>query len=35
MRCVHQERGIGMKLLAHLREMASEQVLIGTWTEAA
>ena len=29
-----QKRGIGAQLLAHLREMASGPVLIGTWTDA-
>jgi GNAT superfamily N-acetyltransferase len=29
-----QKRGIGAGLLAHLREMAKEPVLIGTWADA-
>ena len=29
-----QKRGIGAHLLAHLRELASEPVLIGTWAAA-
>jgi GNAT superfamily N-acetyltransferase len=29
-----QKRGIGAKLLAHLREMAQGPVLIGTWADA-
>src|SRR6202040_3589355 len=29
-----QKRGIGARLLAHLREMANGMVLIGTWTDA-
>ena len=29
-----QKRGIGAKLLAHLREMANGPVLIGTWADA-
>jgi GNAT superfamily N-acetyltransferase len=30
-----QKRGIGAHLLAHLRELASGPVLIGTWADAA
>jgi GNAT superfamily N-acetyltransferase len=30
-----QKRGIGGKLLAHLRELASRPMLIGTWADAA
>jgi GNAT superfamily N-acetyltransferase len=29
-----QKRGIGARLLAHLREMANSPVLIGTWADA-
>jgi N-acetylglutamate synthase-like GNAT family acetyltransferase len=29
-----QKRGIGAELLAHLREMATGPVLIGTWADA-
>jgi GNAT superfamily N-acetyltransferase len=29
-----QKRGLGAKLLAHLRELASGPVLIGTWADA-
>jgi GNAT superfamily N-acetyltransferase len=29
-----QKRGIGGKLLAHLRELASRPMLIGTWADA-
>ena len=29
-----QKRGVGAQLLAHLREMATGPVLIGTWTDA-
>jgi len=34
-RTARQGQGIGAKLLAHLREMASGPVLIGTWADAA
>jgi len=34
-RGARQGQGIGAKLLAHLREMASGPVLIGTWADAA
>jgi len=34
-RTVRQGLGIGARLLAHLREMASGPVLIGTWADAA
>ena len=30
----NQKQGIGARLLAHLRSMASEPVLIGTWADA-
>jgi GNAT superfamily N-acetyltransferase len=30
-----QKRGIGGKLLSHLRELASRPILIGTWADAA
>jgi GNAT superfamily N-acetyltransferase len=30
----HQKRGIGARLLVHLREFAKGAVLIGTWTDA-
>ena len=30
-----QKRGIGARLLSHLRELASGPVLIGTWADAA
>lgn len=30
----HQGRGVGTALIAHLRERAERQVLIGTWTAA-
>ena len=30
-----QKRGIGGKLLSHLREMASRPILIGTWADAS
>jgi ribosomal protein S18 acetylase RimI-like enzyme len=29
-----QKRGIGARLLSHLRELASGPVLIGTWADA-
>jgi GNAT superfamily N-acetyltransferase len=29
-----QKRGIGGRLLSHLREMASRRILIGTWADA-
>jgi N-acetylglutamate synthase-like GNAT family acetyltransferase len=31
----NQKQGIGAKLLAHLRSMATDPVLIGTWADAA
>jgi GNAT superfamily N-acetyltransferase len=34
-RTARQGQGIGARLLAHLREMASGPVLIGTWADAA
>jgi GNAT superfamily N-acetyltransferase len=33
-RSSRQKRGIGARLLAHLRKMSSGPVLIGTWTDA-
>src|SRR5580692_1649357 len=34
-RTASQKRGIGARLLAHLRAMADRPVLIGTWADAA
>src|SRR5260370_3310214 len=33
-RTTSQKRGIGARLLSHLRELASAPVLIGTWADA-
>lgn len=33
-RTTNQKRGIGARLLSHLRELASTPVLIGTWADA-
>jgi GNAT superfamily N-acetyltransferase len=33
-RTINQKRGIGARLLAHLRELASGPVLVGTWADA-
>ena len=30
----HQGHGIGTKLLLHLRELSSRQMLVGTWADA-
>jgi GNAT superfamily N-acetyltransferase len=34
-RTSRQKQGIGAQLLAHVRELASQPVLIGTWADAA
>ena len=33
-RTTHQKRGIGAQLLAHLSELATDPMLIGTWADA-
>jgi GNAT superfamily N-acetyltransferase len=33
-RTTHQKQGMGARLLSHLRNMANNPVLIGTWAEA-